>query len=101
MKRYLAPVMAKLQQIRNAVREQEQGVALVYLALAGMALMGLAALALDGSNLYAHRRQMQTAADAAALAGVRSMALNQGDSQVQHDLKSLARANGAGQRAND
>ena len=101
MKRYLAPVMAKLQQMRRAVQEQEQGVALDYLALAGMALMGLAALALDGSNLYAHRRQMQTAADAAALAGVRSMALNQGDSQVQHDLKSLARANGAGQRAND
>lgn len=93
--------MAKLGKIWKGLQGQEEGVALVYLALAGMLLISLAALALDGSNLYAQRRRMQTAADAAALAGVRSMALNQDGAQVQHDLKSLARSNGAGQRTND
>lgn len=83
------------------VRRQEKGVALIYMALASMAFIALAALALDGSNLYAQRRRMQTAADAAALAGVRSMALNQDSAQVIQDLKSLAHSNGAGNQPND
>ena len=51
--------------IRDLVRSR--GLGDVY-KRQGMAFIALTTLALDGSNLYAQRRRMQTAADAAALA---------------------------------
>ena len=101
MRNFFRTIINRLHRFSVEIRQQEKGVALIYMALASMAFIALATLALDGSNLYAQRRRMQTAADAAALAGVRSMALNQDNAQVVHDLKSLAHANGAGNRAND
>jgi Flp pilus assembly protein TadG len=48
-----------------------QSVILVALLLAG--LVGVVALTVDGSRLYAEKAQMQTAADAGALAGAREL----------------------------
>ncbi len=45
--------------------ECETGSAMVYFALVLFILVGMAAIALDGSNAYIQRRRMVTAADAA------------------------------------
>lgn len=47
-----------------------QGAVLVMVALMSMMLIGLLAIALDFSRAYAQKNEMQTSADAAALAGV-------------------------------
>jgi Flp pilus assembly protein TadG len=48
--------------------QDEHGQAIVLLALALIALLGFAALALDGGNLYTEQRRAQAAADNAVLA---------------------------------
>jgi hypothetical protein len=53
----------------TAHHRSEKGQAIVLLALAVVALLGFAALAVDGSMVYSDRRFAQSAADAAALAG--------------------------------
>ncbi|MEZ4673280.1 MAG: pilus assembly protein TadG-related protein [Caldilineaceae bacterium] len=73
----------------------EQGGALVYFVGVIMLIFAMAGIALDTSNAYAQRRQMQIAADAAALAGARALALEQGASQVSFDVNDMATANGA------
>ena len=45
-----------------------RGQTLVLVAIALVVLFGMAGLALDGGQVYLMRRQMQTAADAGALA---------------------------------
>jgi hypothetical protein len=52
---------------------RECGQALILVALAMPLLMSIAALVVDGTNLMVHRRQLQTAADAAALAASRNV----------------------------
>lgn len=52
-------------------RDRAQTLVLVALALG--ALIGLAALAIDGGNAYAQRRRAQNAADAGAIAGTRAL----------------------------
>jgi Putative Flp pilus-assembly TadE/G-like len=47
---------------------REAGQALILVALAMPLFMSIAALVVDGTNLMVHRRQLQTAADGAALA---------------------------------
>ncbi|WP_376791827.1 pilus assembly protein TadG-related protein [Thermoflexus sp.] len=49
------------------------GQSLVLVALMLPALIGLAALAIDGNNAYAQRRRAQNAADVGALAGTRAL----------------------------
>lgn len=49
--------------------EREHGQVLVLVALVLVLLLGFAALALDGGNIYADRRSAQAAADTAALSG--------------------------------
>src|SRR5436309_14739291 len=63
---------------RRAFRRAHRGQALVFLALATLILMGAMGLALDGGYNYAQPRQMQNVADAAALAGARALARNDG-----------------------
>src|SRR5687767_324529 len=46
----------------------ERGQAIVLLALALVGLLGFAAVALDGGNIYTEQRRAQSAADNAALA---------------------------------
>lgn len=51
----------------------EHGATLVIIALSALALTGLAGMALDGGRAYAERREMQNAADTAAMAGTRQL----------------------------
>jgi hypothetical protein len=46
---------------------------MIILALSATALIGVAGLALDGGRLYGERREMQNAADSAAMAGTRQL----------------------------
>lgn len=50
--------------------KSDDGATAVWVAVMLVALLGMAAFAVDAGALYAQRRQMQTAADAAVLAGV-------------------------------
>ena len=52
----------------------ERGQALILIALAGIALFGIAGLAIDGSAKFSDRRHAQNAADTAALAGALTLA---------------------------
>ncbi|MBX3014642.1 MAG: choice-of-anchor A family protein [Caldilineaceae bacterium] len=76
--------------------QQEQGASLIYFALVLFILLGLASIALDGSNAYAQRRRMQTAADAAALAGARTLALGGNTAAIGQEVDALSLANGVG-----
>ena len=53
---------------------RESGQVMVLFGLSLVGLVGLLALVLDGANLYIQRRTAQNAADAAALAGTRTLA---------------------------
>jgi hypothetical protein len=56
----------------------EKGQAIVIIAISLIGLVAMAALIIDGGNAYLSRRDAQTAADAAALAGAREMCLADG-----------------------
>jgi Flp pilus assembly protein TadG len=56
------------------IRQDERGATIVIVALSIVALLTMTGLAIDGGRLYSDRRQVQNAADAAALAG--TVALN-------------------------
>ena len=62
--------------MNNNIKTSEQGQAIVLIALALVALLGFTALAVDGSMVFADRRAVQNAADAAALAGGAAAALS-------------------------
>lgn len=76
---------------------EQDGATLVYVALVLPALIGLAGLAIDGSNLFVQQRNMQAAADAAVMAGARAVGLGQSTAQVGTEINTIATANGAGQ----
>jgi Flp pilus assembly protein TadG len=80
---------------RIHVHQQERGQSLVLYALALVVLVSMLALGVDGGYAYAQRRRMQTAADAAALAGARVVALGQGAGQVETAVRQYATNNGA------
>src|SRR3954452_16703535 len=56
---------------------RQRGQVMVMVALLLPVMMALAAFALDIGTLYAQRRALQNAADAAALAGARALQLQQ------------------------
>jgi uncharacterized membrane protein len=58
----------------TAGRNRERGVTIVLVAFCLLALLGMAALAIDVSTLYVAHGEAQRAADAAALAGARIFA---------------------------
>ncbi|UNC93455.1 pilus assembly protein TadG-related protein [Candidatus Contubernalis alkaliaceticus] len=68
--------------IKKLLRD-EKGTALVLFALAIFVLFGFAALVIDVGDMYVERRNMVTAADAAALAGVKELALTQNPEQAK------------------
>ena len=76
--------------------QPEKGAAALYFALVLFLLLGMGSIALDGSNLYAQHRRMQTAADAATLAGANILALGGDTAAIDAEVKSLAMANGVG-----
>ncbi len=51
----------------------ERGAALVLVAVSMVAMISVIGVVVDGSNAYSQRRQMQNAADSAALAGARAL----------------------------
>ncbi len=73
----------------------ERGQALVLFSLFLVVLLGVVALAVDGGYAFAQRRQMQYAADAAAIAGARALALNLGTAAAERAIAQYATANGA------
>jgi hypothetical protein len=62
----------------------ERGQAIVLIILAIVAMFGFAALAVDGSRIYAERRRAQTAADSAAYAAALAGTTEQDWRQVAH-----------------
>ena len=81
---------------------QEKGQVIVLIALMMVALLGLAAMAIDLSYVFVQRRDMQNAADAGTLAGGRLLALYQADPtmslryrDVYYEVLRGAQANGA------
>lgn len=55
--------------MNSKASQLQKGQAIVLVALMIVALMGMLALSIDSGNSYAQRRMLQTAADAAAMAG--------------------------------
>lgn len=74
------------------------GQTLVLVALMLTALIGLAALAIDGNQAYAQRRRAQNAADAGALAGTRALWFAQhgvgGETAILQAIHSVVEAQG-------
>jgi len=64
---------------RSKVVGDESGAVLVIVALAMVALLSIAALVIDLGGLYSHDRDLQTAADAGALAGAQELVMSSGD----------------------
>jgi hypothetical protein len=75
--------------------KREDGQSLVFIALAVVALIGMAALALDGGYAFAQRRRVQNAADLAALAGARAIGMGKSAAEVNQQVNYYAQANGA------
>lgn len=67
----------------------QQGISLVLMALSVVMLFGFAMLAIDTSNLYVARNELQNAADGGALAGARWLYLDDG-SAVNPDANQVA-----------
>ncbi|HIC90130.1 MAG TPA: hypothetical protein EYP04_12110 [Anaerolineae bacterium] len=77
------------------IRTTQQGQTLVFLLIALPVFLALLALVLDGGYALAQRRQMQNAADAAALAGARQLALGAGYDAIDETIHQLASENQA------
>src|SRR2546423_1243861 len=81
----------------RARREEESGAVMIFVVLALVALMAMAAVVVDGGRAYAVRRQMQNAADSAAEAAARALdsaRFSAGDpAQVDAIARSIALSN--------
>lgn len=75
--------------------KEERGAILIIVALSMVALLGMTALAIDVGDLYGTRREMVNAADAAALAGARELALGGSESEAISVATSIAQTNNA------
>jgi len=73
---------------------QENGQALVIIALAAVVLFGFAALAIDGSMAFSDKRHAQNAADTAALAG--ALVFTRGGDNVAINSAALTRTTSNG-----
>jgi Flp pilus assembly protein TadG len=73
------------------VNHSQSGQALILIALAMIGVMGLIALAIDGGNTFADRRQAQDAADAASLAASMRFAQDQSLSMTYFNDLVIAR----------
>src|SRR5438270_6948923 len=84
--------------LARRARRDEQGMSIVMVSLLMVAMLIIAAIALDGGQGYADHRQMQNAADAAALAGARALevARFRGGSTTNVNAQALAQATNNG-----
>ncbi len=78
---------------RQPGSSRDEGQILVVFALAIMAIIGMVGLAIDGGATYAQRRDQQTSADLAALAGANDYLLNNNPSQAIARAKAVAASN--------
>jgi Putative Flp pilus-assembly TadE/G-like len=81
------------------LEDRESGQSIIIIALVVIVLLALVALVVDVGNAYAHRRMVQNAADAAALAGARRLAERSVgktvlEIQVLRDVQRYAELNG-------
>ena len=83
------------QWLRRELGEPEAGASIVIFTLMLTILMGMAGLAIDGSNSYLQNQRMQIAADAAALGGARVLALGGTTSAARTEAQALGIANGS------
>jgi Flp pilus assembly protein TadG len=77
----------------RAIPRAERGQILVVFVLAMIAVIGLVGLAIDGGGAYAQRRDQQTAADLAALAGANDYLLSNNASQATARARAIATTN--------
>ena len=79
------------------IRRNERGATMVFIALSMVSVLTMVGLVVDGSRAFSERRQMQNAADQAALAGARALdnltTLN--ESAIFSTAQASAVANGA------
>lgn len=73
--------------------KRQRGQTLILVALMMVVLLAFVALALDGGNAYLQRRQMQTAADAGALAGAKALCLNRTPAEAEAEAEALCARN--------
>jgi Flp pilus assembly protein TadG len=71
----------------------QRGQILVVFVLAMVAIIGVIGLAIDGGGAYAQRRDQQTAADLAALAGANDYLLGNNASQAMDRARAISAAN--------
>ncbi len=79
---------------RLKLRGSESGQSIVIVAMAMVAIIAMAALVLDGGYAFLERRRVQNAADAAALAGVRSLAKAESETAIRRAIDDYAVRNG-------
>jgi Flp pilus assembly protein TadG len=75
----------------NWFQRHKRGQSLVIIALSATVLFGIIALGLDAGRLYFERRDVQNAADAAALAGAQELLPQGGDPGVSTQMAENAR----------
>jgi Flp pilus assembly protein TadG len=80
--------------VRGIADERPGGQILVIFALSLVALISLTGLALDGGATFSQRRDQQTAADLAALAGANDYLINNNDDQAIARATTVAASNG-------
>lgn len=80
--------------MKRSPNRLERGSTAVLLAFGMIAVLGFAALAIDGGMLYVHKRFAQNAADAASLAGALAITQGYSGSQLQQIVLVRARENG-------
>jgi hypothetical protein len=88
------------------LKDRESGQSIIIITMAVIVLLGLVALVVDVGNAYAHRRMVQNAVDAAAMAGARRLA-ERGigevvlEIHVLNDIHDYAKKNGLDPNAVD
>ena len=78
----------------GSTRGREHGQIIAIFALALVALIAMVGLVLDGGSAFAQRRDEQTAADLAALAGANDYLLNADSTLARTRARAVAAANG-------
>ncbi len=79
--------------LRHNRATNRSGQVLVLVVIALVALIGFAALAIDVGHSYAQRRQLQNAADAAALAGARLVCSSGSDAAIWAEVQNYVNSN--------
>ena len=80
-----------MNRLRHALGRDERGQILVIVAGGMIALLAIAALALEGGTLLLNRRDAQNGADLASVAGAREVALKYVDTPAVRDAEQRLR----------